>query len=73
MDEYREKLAKLPLDRLKDLAKAYEKTIHYHQVTLRDATIVGMTKVIDYNQVELDKKTSELAEIQKLIQEREIK
>lgn len=72
MEEYKEKLEKLSLQRLKDLVKAYEKTIQSHEVTLREATIVGMGAIIEYNQKELEKKKAELAEIAKVIAEKEV-
>jgi hypothetical protein len=67
MEEYREKIANLSLERLEGLAKVYERTIHSYEATIREAKVVGMIGVVEYNQKELDKKKAELTVIQEFI------
>jgi hypothetical protein len=73
MEEYQEKIAKLSLEKLEGLAKVYGRTIHEYEVTIREALVVGMTTIVDFNRQELQKKQAELAIIQKLIEERRTK
>jgi hypothetical protein len=70
MEEYQEKIAKLSVEKLVGLEKVYARTIHEYEVTIREALVVGMTTIVEYNRQELEKKQAELAVIQKLITER---
>lgn len=70
MDEYFSKLEDLPIIRLEMLVKRYQKIIQSLQITIRDATIVGLSSIIEYNQKELDKKQAELSQLEKLLQEK---
>jgi hypothetical protein len=69
MEDYREKIEKLPLERLTKLAQAYRVTIRQMESYQQDARIVAIMDVVDYTEVELAKKRAELAEIERLIQQ----
>ncbi len=69
MEDYLNKIKGLPLERLEHLAAAYRETIAKINSTLREASIVGMGSIVEYNQHEVDKKKAELTEIERLIAE----
>lgn len=67
MEDYREKIEKLPLERLVMLAEVYRNTIRQIEDYRRDAEIVAFNNVVKYTDGELAKKKTELAEIESII------
>lgn len=70
MDEYLQKLEKLPTARLEGLVKNYHKTIQSLEDRIRDAKVVGMYQIVDYSQQEVDKKKIEVATIENILEKR---
>lgn len=70
MDEYLEKLRKLPVERLEKLVKNYRVTIANLEARIHDANIVALNSVVDYSQQEVSKKRAELAIIEQILQEK---
>ncbi|HEX2916407.1 MAG TPA: hypothetical protein VH186_36940 [Chloroflexia bacterium] len=71
MDEYREKIAKLSVERLSDLVEAYQKSISYLENQHREATVAAMLSVAQYTGDEIKKKKAELEIIEKILKERQ--
>ena len=69
MEDYREKLEKLPPERLIQLVKVYQNTIKGLQEQYDQATMVAMITVADYTKTQLDQKKAELAQIQELLKQ----
>ncbi len=68
MEDYREKVGKLPLEKLHMLVKVYKKTIRDLELQRRDAELVAMLTIVEYSDQELGKKRAELAEIEQIIE-----
>jgi hypothetical protein len=68
MEDYREKIEKLPPERLRNLIAAYRITIRKLEEYNRDANTVAFLNVADYTGSELAKKKAELAEIEKILE-----
>ena len=72
MEDYLEKIEKLPTEKLVALVKVYQATIKGLQEQYDQAMMVAMITVADYTQGELTKKKSELGQIEQMIKEREV-
>ena len=68
MEDYREKIEKLPPERLRNLIAFYRTTIQKLEEYNRDARTVAFLNVADYTGSELAKKKAELAEIEKILE-----
>jgi hypothetical protein len=68
--DYKEKIEKLPADKLQDLKERYEETISKHEKRLREANLVGMPQVADYQEMEIKKKKEELEIIEAILKSR---
>ncbi|MDB5079053.1 MAG: hypothetical protein JWP00_977 [Chloroflexi bacterium] len=71
MEEYIEKIKKLPDDRLQALIENYRKTLTYLNTHYKQTIQVAMLLIADYTKVEMDKKQAELAILEKLMEERQ--
>ncbi len=67
MEEYRDKLEKLDLLKLKNLRDRYLETISKLESRWREARYVSMTAIEVYTKKEIEKKKLELAEIELII------
>lgn len=74
MEEYRNKLEKLSVQRLQALVDRYRETIARMEFGQREAKAAGnyisLNSLIDYTEQELIKKREELVEIERLLAER---
>lgn len=68
MEDYREKIEKLPPERLRNLIAFYRTTIQKLEEYNREAQMVAFLNVADYTGSELAKKKAELAEIEKILE-----
>ena len=68
MEDYHEKIEKLPPERLRNLIAAYRATIQKLEEYNREAQMVAFLHVADYTGRELAKKKAELAEIEKILE-----
>lgn len=70
MEDYREKIEKLPIERLQKLVSAYNETIRQLQERHKQAMLVAMLKDAEYSTSELIKKNEELAKIKQILEKR---
>jgi hypothetical protein len=70
IQDYNAKIEKLPTDKLQDLKKRYLENIAAHEKRLREANLVGMPQVADYQAAEIAKKKEELVIIEAILQTR---
>jgi hypothetical protein len=70
MEDYIEKIRKLPDQRLQSLIEGYRKTIGMLDEQYRMAIKTAMIPVADYTKLEIDKKQAELEAIEKMLAER---
>lgn len=70
MEDYIEKIKKLPDDRLTSLIDGYRKTLGKLNEQHRLAVQAAMINVADYTKGEIEKKEAELVVLEKLLAER---
>lgn len=71
MEDYIEKIRKLPDERLKLLSDNYRKTLAQLSDQYRLSIQAAMITVADYTKAEIDKKQAELDIIEQIIKERQ--
>ncbi len=70
MEEYRKKITELSEERIHHLISMYRKTLFNLENRHKEALLVAMLPVASYIQSEIDKKSTELASIEQILQER---
>lgn len=74
MEDYRDKLEGLTLERLQALARRYRETIAKMEYGQREARAAGsyisLAELVDYTDQEIAKKREDLAEIERLLAKR---
>ncbi len=68
LEDYKQKIENLPLDRLKNLAIQYGKTIRQLEIQRKEARYSANMRTVEYTDEQLAKKREELALIEAILE-----